>query len=201
MVNKQALKENKRPGRPQNNVLDEAIFQASIDIFAEVGFDSLSIAEVARRAGATPPAIYRRYSGKLDLVLDALAKEFEPLSIHLIDNGSLRNDLLSFIHEVKEAITTKRIRIIAGILLAGREHSELADFMAKELQKIGEGTWEEIIANAYARGELKSTSVSKVIWELPISFIINRVLLSGNCPDNNMIQELIDSVILPALQY
>ncbi|MFV0374046.1 TetR/AcrR family transcriptional regulator [Microbacterium sp.] len=45
----------------------ERVLQAGMDLFAERGWDQLTIAEVCRRADVTPPTIYARVDGKAGL--------------------------------------------------------------------------------------------------------------------------------------
>jgi TetR/AcrR family transcriptional regulator, repressor for uid operon len=45
---------------------------AASEVFAERGYDGAGVAEIARRAGVTTGAIYRRYAGKAELLLDAI---------------------------------------------------------------------------------------------------------------------------------
>ncbi|MGV0787520.1 TetR/AcrR family transcriptional regulator [Mycolicibacterium sp. XJ2] len=59
-------------GRPRAKDLDTAILQAAIDVFIERGIAGMSIEQVAKRAGVGKPTIYRRWSGKEQLVADAI---------------------------------------------------------------------------------------------------------------------------------
>jgi AcrR family transcriptional regulator len=59
---------------------------------AAVGYGRLSIEAVARRAGVGKTAIYRRWSTKLEMVLE-LVTEVAWLPAPLPDTGSLRADL------------------------------------------------------------------------------------------------------------
>ena len=63
--------ESPRRGRPRDVRCDEAILQATLDLLAEGGAGSLSIDGVAARAGVGKATIYRRWSSKEALVLDA----------------------------------------------------------------------------------------------------------------------------------
>ena len=45
---------------------------AAVDVFTERGFDKAGVAAIARAAGVTTGAIYARWSGKHDMMLDAL---------------------------------------------------------------------------------------------------------------------------------
>ena len=63
----------RRPGRPREERVDRAIVAATLEIFAEDGYHGLSMEAVAARAGVSKATIYRRWPGKRDLVIDALA--------------------------------------------------------------------------------------------------------------------------------
>ena len=52
--------------------MHSAILKATVELFAEEGFDGMSIEAVANQAGVGKTAIYRRWSSKEALVLDAL---------------------------------------------------------------------------------------------------------------------------------
>ncbi|WP_091191631.1 TetR/AcrR family transcriptional regulator [Micromonospora narathiwatensis] len=61
------------PGRPRSVRADEAIVQATLDLLAEGStIEALSIEAIAARAGVGKATIYRRWSGKDALLLDAL---------------------------------------------------------------------------------------------------------------------------------
>ena len=59
-------------GRPRDVALDEAITEAGWSVLADYGYLAMSMEEVAQRAGCGRAALYRRYSGKHDLVLDLI---------------------------------------------------------------------------------------------------------------------------------
>ncbi|MCW3843217.1 TetR/AcrR family transcriptional regulator [Micromonospora yasonensis] len=63
------------PGRPRSVRADEAIVQATLDLLAEGStIEALSIEAIAARAGVGKATIYRRWSGKDALLLDALRR-------------------------------------------------------------------------------------------------------------------------------
>jgi AcrR family transcriptional regulator len=65
--------EPRRPGRPRSEQADQAILAAALDLFAECGPDALCIERVAAKAGVGKATIYRRWPGKEDMLVDALA--------------------------------------------------------------------------------------------------------------------------------
>jgi AcrR family transcriptional regulator len=61
-----------RVGRPRDPQIDAAVLDATLAVLDKSGYGRLTLEEVARRAGTTKPAIYRRWSGRQQLVLAAL---------------------------------------------------------------------------------------------------------------------------------
>lgn len=52
--------------------LRQRLLDAAAEVFAERGYERAGVAEIARRAGVTTGAIYSRYTGKAELLLDAI---------------------------------------------------------------------------------------------------------------------------------
>jgi AcrR family transcriptional regulator len=71
-VSERERREAKSQGRPRDARIDDAVLQATNDLLEEIGYTRLSIPLVAARAGATPPAVYRRFPTKIELVFAAV---------------------------------------------------------------------------------------------------------------------------------
>jgi AcrR family transcriptional regulator len=59
-------------GRPRDPQIHAAVLKATIAALAESGYGSFTLEDVARRAGTTKPAIYRRWGNRQRLMIDAL---------------------------------------------------------------------------------------------------------------------------------
>ena len=59
-------------GRPRDAAIDEAIILATRDRLVRDGYSQMTIGDIAADAGVTRPTLYRRWSTKFDLVVDAL---------------------------------------------------------------------------------------------------------------------------------
>ena len=59
-------------GRPRSTAADLAIMRATIQILVEDGYDGLTMAGVAQRAGVSTATLYRRYESKVDLVVGCI---------------------------------------------------------------------------------------------------------------------------------
>ncbi|MFJ8632765.1 TetR/AcrR family transcriptional regulator [Streptomyces sp. NPDC093568] len=80
-----------RPGRPRSATADAAILAATREALVELGWSKLTLGDVATRAGVAKTTLYRRWSGKNELVVDAVAELFDEL--RLPDRGSLAADI------------------------------------------------------------------------------------------------------------
>jgi AcrR family transcriptional regulator len=196
----QRRKHSDRSGRPQSAEIDQTILKATLDVLADVGFDALSLAEVSRRSGSSIPAIYRRHADKLQLVLAALKSELAELPVGVADTGNLRDDLVDLAQRIATALTTRRARLFAGIVLAGRDTPELLEVLASELHRIATTDWQTAIARASGRGEaVNEAAASSIIGDLPGAYLLGKTLLDGRSPDMRHLEAMIDKVILPAL--
>jgi AcrR family transcriptional regulator len=62
----------KSRGRPRDPETDASIIQAALDLFIEHGIDGTSIEQIARRAGVARLTVYRRWSTKEELLVQAM---------------------------------------------------------------------------------------------------------------------------------
>ena len=90
------------PGRPRSEQADRAIIDAALSLFAESGPDGLCIEKVAARAGVGKATIYRRWPGKEDLLLDAIAALKTPLPEPR--GRSVREDLVALLDAMCERV-------------------------------------------------------------------------------------------------
>ncbi|ROR73326.1 TetR/AcrR family transcriptional regulator [Bogoriella caseilytica] len=60
-------------GRPRDRSIDDAVLTATLEILNEQGYAAMTFEGVARRAGTSRPAIYRRWPGRPALALAAIA--------------------------------------------------------------------------------------------------------------------------------
>ena len=86
------------PNDLTSSELSDRLLAAAADLFAEKGYEQAGVAEIARRAGVTTGAIYSRYTGKADLLQDAV-KNHAPTEIERIlrseDSDQSPKDILA----------------------------------------------------------------------------------------------------------
>lgn len=89
-------------GRPRDPAVDDAILRATFELASEAGLRGVSMEGIAARSGVSKQTVYRRYSSKGEVILDALAA-FAAEKLPTPDTGSLRGDLLALLSATFEA--------------------------------------------------------------------------------------------------
>ena len=92
------MAEPRRTGGPRPRVEGEResqILDAALELLSHVGYDRMTMDAVAAQAKASKATLYRRWSTKSTLVVDALLGSKEALQTPEVDTGSLREDLVS----------------------------------------------------------------------------------------------------------
>src|SRR5580704_4412887 len=137
----------RRPGRPRSERADRAIIEATLSLLAESGAAGLCIEKVAARAGVGKATIYRRWPGKEDLLLDAIACLKTPLPEPR--GRSVRDDLLALVTAMCEQFADPcHMREFALLLGEGAKYPRL---MAKYTETVIEPR-REVIRSVLRRG-------------------------------------------------
>ncbi|MBJ7288431.1 TetR-like C-terminal domain-containing protein [Williamsia sp.] len=104
------------PGRPRDGRIDAAIIAATRELILETGYPRLSLSAIAARANTTTAAIYRRWSGKAQLVHEAvLFAESVPVSDH---PGDMRDEIRALVETVRVIFDRPEVRLALPGLIA-----------------------------------------------------------------------------------
>lgn len=88
-------------GRPRDPGVDDKILHAAVGLFGDAGWAGFTFDEIARRASVGKAAIYRRWSSKDELLMDALSRHLNV--VEDADTGSLRGDLVGIAGQLLES--------------------------------------------------------------------------------------------------
>lgn len=114
---------HKRAGRPRSAEADRAILEATREALAELGWGRLTLGDVAARAGVAKTTLYRRWPGKNELVVDALAALFEE-RLDLPDLGSLPADVRGVVLRFGELLNMPETRAALMAVVAEATHDD-----------------------------------------------------------------------------
>ncbi len=95
-------------GRPRDPKLDQALIDATLRLLADGGYSALTMEAVSAAAGVGKATLYRRWPGKEQLVVDAIATLAEPPDAPA--GAGVRDELVALL----EAIRRKSRSSLAG---------------------------------------------------------------------------------------
>lgn len=168
-------------GPHRSKASSEAILDAAEALLAEAGYGGFSIEQVARRAGAGKPTIYRWWPSKAALLLDVYARQ--KLQLDQDDTGALETDLAALIGGLwrfwRETAAGGAFRsIIAEAQSDPAAMAALNGFMAERRHHIA-GAFER----AARRGELADDIDLDAVIDIISGYAWSR-LLTGRIDDD-----------------
>ncbi|MDT7803844.1 MAG: hypothetical protein QOI78_7277 [Actinomycetota bacterium] len=109
--------EGRPGGRPRDSALDEAIILATRARLVRDGYSLMTIGDIATDAKVSRPTLYRRWSTKFDLVVDALDYGFRrQRDTYTVDLGSMepREALVEAVRRLDPAYFNPDAMVLMG---------------------------------------------------------------------------------------
>jgi AcrR family transcriptional regulator len=113
-----------RRGRPLAADRTEAILTAAGELFDEVGFDQMTVQDIAQRAGVGLATLYRRWPSKHALLIDALQRRQAENTLEL--DGTPFESLRTLFDAVAKSTMGETSEFLPGLVTAVRNDEELA---------------------------------------------------------------------------
>lgn len=174
----------------------QEILDATLDVLAEVGYDRLTMDAVAARAKASKATLYRRWSGKASLVINALIADKEPPTVQ--DTGSLRGDLLASYCGMGGMTDERQMAVLGSVITAVSRDPEFAAAWRREFIEPKIAMNDLIFERARARGEIAASVDLDLLGPCLPAIVLHRLFFLGEHPTEESITQIIDQVILPA---
>lgn len=184
-----------RRGRPRLADADEAILAATLALAGEVGINGMSMDEVAERAGVSKTTIYRRWTSKEQLVLDALRSAMGPLDD--VDTGSLHADVRVYLIELGERMWQGRMSDVLPHLIEVACHDESLRSRLDDYVQFRRAPMLAILGRGLDRGELPAGSDLDVLADVLIGPFIYRRLLTHAPLDETFVDRLLGVALPP----
>jgi AcrR family transcriptional regulator len=186
-----------RRGRPRDPGRDEAIIDASIDVLVRDGYDRLSMEGVAAAAGVGKATVYRRWSSKAELVIDAMAS-LKP-AIDTIDTGSLEGDIELLTAASCSPHSQRLFEVMVSICSALPREPELLEAFQTRFTEPRIARTTRVLERARDRGELGAEVDIAMAASLVPSLMLQRALMTGRPAGRAYAEQVVGSVLLPVL--
>lgn len=188
-----------RSGRPRDPSLDHAILRAALDGLADLGYDRLSMDEIAARAHTGKGALYRRWPSKAAVVVAALTawrEQSAPLSAP--DTGSLKGDLEAIIASIPDFDDAARqqMAVLVGLAGAASRDAELRTALADTLLDRPRRLMRDVLDRAALRGEIAADCQLELVPDIVIGLNVLRIML-GEAPDREHVSRVLNTIIYP----
>jgi AcrR family transcriptional regulator len=172
------------------------ILEATLEVLADVGYDRLTMDAVATRAKASKATLYRRWTNKVSLVIDALLLTKDTAAVP--DTGSLRGDLLELYCGLGGLTDPRGLATFTSVITAVGRDAEFAAAFREQVvgPKIAAG--EAVYARAKERGEVREDLDAKLFGPALAGICLHRLYVLGEAPDLEAVATIIDQIIVPA---
>ncbi len=169
----------------------------ALDLLAERGYDCLTMELVASRAKAGKATLYRRWTRKSELIVDALAL-VKP-AIGSIDTGSLEGDLAALVDAGCSKHSAYNSSVMCGVASALGRDAELLAAFQEQITEPRIARILEVLERAQARGEIAPDIDVKFAASVVPSLTLQRALLTGAAGDRAYVEDVVTKVLRPML--
>jgi len=185
----------RRPGRPRSERAEQAIIEATLELFAEKGAGGLCVEEVANRAGVGKATVYRRWHNKEDLLLAALGSLKSPLPEPA--GVSVRDDLIAIVAVMsQDGADPRRTRQYTLLLGEGEKYPRLMARYAETLV----GPRRNVIRSVLRRGIETGQLRPDVDVEIAMLTLTGTAMARGKCEtvecNTEFAERVVDSLLL-----
>ena len=173
------------------------ILEATLDVLGEVGYDRLTMDAVALKAKASKATLYRRWNGKVSLVIDALHHHHQH-DVVPADTGSLRSDLIASYCGNGGLTDEPEVATFGAILTAIMRDPEFAAAFRRDVVAPKMAASRAVFERARERGEIAPDTDIELLAPALAGIVMHRLFLLGEAPTAESVTDAIDHIILPA---
>jgi AcrR family transcriptional regulator len=160
--------------RPRNPQIDADVIKATSAALRDTGYSRLTLEDVARRAGTTKPAIYRRWGTRQALSLAALGQALGALDAP--DTGCTLCDLDESLKTFMAAFRRIPPDVVGPLFADCAGDPELRDAFMTTLFDPPRAAVAETLDRAFARGDLREEVDRELVLDLLGSLVHYRAL-------------------------
>lgn len=185
-------------GRLSAERLDE-LYSRTLALVVSKGFENVTMDEVACATNSSKATLYRRWAGKADLVVAALAQH-RAAAMSPVDRGSLRDDFSALLVGA-DAERPGRWNVLGALLPACRHDHGLAEAVRVDVVQPFVANVEVLLERASDRGEMPPGAIPPTATQVTtVLFGLLMADVTGLVPDHPRgVAAYIDGVVLPYL--
>jgi AcrR family transcriptional regulator len=185
--------------RRRGQVLEQAIFDATIDELRDCGFTGLTMEGVAASARTGKAALYRRWGSKEELVIDALNHALPPFD-EPPDHGSVRDDLLELLRQMTELMNSPTGCAIQAIMSESNRDRGFIEVVKRRVLEPRKRLFRAVLQRAADRGEVRADAAKPLVADIGPAMVAERFHASGPPVPDAYLVSVVDDVVMPLLR-
>jgi AcrR family transcriptional regulator len=163
-------------------------------LLEERGVDGVTIEAIAERAAVGKQTIYRRWSSRAAVLVEAFLSQDE-VTAPVPDSGSLRRDLATFAGVVSASASDGSLRrSVAGLVAASHADPEVGRLFRERFVAPARAAVREVLERGVGRGEVHPDADLEVVIDELLGAIWYRALISGGRLDHTYAEGLAAAV-------
>lgn len=174
------------------------VLEAAVRVLADVGYDRLTMDQVASAGHASKATLYRRWASKADLVVDAVSRSKGLPDAQAPDTGSLRGDLLALACGPGGQTEPLSMSVLGGLLTALQTDPELSAAWRERFLAPRMAVTRTIFERATNRRELLPDLDPELLLTVLPSMCAFRCAVEGRPVDEDFVTRVLDQILLPA---
>lgn len=175
-------------GRPRSEEAHQAILAATLELLAETGYSGLTVEGVATRAGVGKATIYRRWSSKLPLVVEAFS---QLPAMEEVDTGDLVSDLEKMLRDYLNLFNSTPLAAVMPSLVGERAHNPELSELLEPVLKGRRQPLRRALERAQERGELRRGIDLELAADLVVGPIAVKLFFHGGKVHPRMVAPMV----------
>ena len=185
--------------RRRGETLQRAIYDAVLDELQRVGLSGMTMEGVAACARTGKAALYRRWSRKEDLVVDALDHAL-PSASDLPDHGDVREDLLDLLRRVAALLNSPTGCALQALSAEVDKGNPLARLVKERVLATRKELLIGVLRRGAERGQVRPGAVNHLCAEVGPAMVAQQFMTEGGPIPDAFVVSVVDDVVMPMVR-
>jgi AcrR family transcriptional regulator len=172
----------------------QAVVMATIDLIDRMTYPSVTIDAVARMSGVSKATIYRHWSSRQALILEAYTQKTNKLTA-VVDTGNAIDDLRTYLRKLAYCLNLgTTASTISGLIVDAINDPDFAGHYRATILKERRRTLLLILRKGQQRGQIRRDVDITTAVDAMYGAVHHRLLVTGQPIDDNFVSNLTDIV-------
>lgn len=187
-----------KPGRPRSEETRKTILATAYKMLIEEGFTTVTVEEIAKRAGVSKATIYKWWPNKAAVVLDGFFEATANL-LPIPDTGSVKEDLFIQVNNLTSFFLSSKGKGITELIAAGQFDSSIAEEFRKRYIIPRRQITRSLIERGIDKGQLTRDIDIDLLIDMLYAPTFYRILITGESINEEYIHKVLNQTLKDSL--